>query len=76
MRKLVLWVVIYLLGVLSGGVFYSTTYGANDRSRISVLEAEVSGKNNELSQCRNALEKCASALSPSTPTATPPPSPK
>ena len=37
MRKLILWVVIYLLGVVSGGIFYSTTYGANDRSRICGL---------------------------------------
>lgn len=73
MRQLLLWVVIYLLGVVSGGIFYSTTYGANDRSKISALEAEVSGKNNELSQCRNALEKCASALSPSAPAVAPAP---
>ena len=67
MRRALMWVIIYLLGVVSGAIFYYTTYGANDRGRIAALEAEVSGKNNELSQSRNALEKCASALSPSAP---------
>lgn len=67
MKKLLLWVVIYLVGVVSGVVFNWTTSGAKDRLRIVALEAEVSVKNNEVGQCRNALEKCASALSPSAP---------
>lgn len=67
MKKLLIWIVIYFVGVVSGVVFNWTTSGAKDRGRIAALEAEVTGKNNEVSQCRNALEKCASALSPSAP---------
>ncbi|HET7439766.1 MAG TPA: hypothetical protein VFJ47_00570 [Terriglobales bacterium] len=67
MKKLLLWVVIYLVGVVSGVVINWTTSGAKDRGRIAALESEVSGKTSEVGQCRNALEKCASALSPSAP---------
>ena len=67
MRKLLMWVIIYLLGVVSGVIINYTTYGAKDRARIAALEAELNDKNNQLVQSRNALEKCASALSPSAP---------
>lgn len=68
MRKILIWVVIYLLGAVSGVVYNFTTSGARDRSRIAVLEGELGMKNEKLDKCTSALIE---GLRPNTPSATP-----
>jgi hypothetical protein len=69
MKKILVWVVIYLVGAISGVIYNYTTSGARDRSRIRVLEAEINAQSEKLNKCTDALIE---GIRPSTPTPPPP----
>lgn len=68
MKKILVWIVIYLAGVISGIIYNYTTSGAKDRSRITALESEVNAQNEKLNKCANALIE---GIRPNTPTPSP-----
>jgi hypothetical protein len=69
MKKILVWVVIYLVGAISGVIYNYTTSGARDRSRIRGLEAEINAQSEKLNKCTNALIE---GIRPSTPPPLPP----
>ena len=73
MKRILIWVVIYLLGAVSGVLYNFTTSGAKDRSRIVALENEVNAKNEKLDKCTSALIE---GLRPNTPPPATAPTPK
>jgi hypothetical protein len=70
MRKILVWVVIYLVGAVSGVLYDYTSRGAKDRLRITALEAEVNARNEKLEKCTSALIE---GMHPNTPAAAPAP---
>ena len=73
MKRILFWVVIYLLGAVSGVLYNFTTSGAKDRSRIVALENELSAKNEKLDKCTSSLIE---QTRPNAPPPTPVPTPK
>lgn len=72
MKRILIWVVIYLLGAVSGVLYNLTTSGAKDRSRIVALENELSAKNEKLDKCTSSLiEQTRPNVPPPTPVPTP-----
>jgi hypothetical protein len=71
MKKMLVWIVIYLAGAISGVIYNYTTNGAKDRSRIAALESEVNAQSEKLNKCANALIE---GIHPNAPA--PPPAPK
>ena len=46
---------VYVIGIISGVVFHSSTSGAADRGRIAVLESDLQSRNDKLDKCTDAL---------------------
>ncbi|PYX74473.1 MAG: hypothetical protein DMG72_09955 [Acidobacteria bacterium] len=55
MKKILVFVVVFLLGFISGVLFHHWTGGATDRARISALETELKARNEKLDKCTDAL---------------------
>ncbi|PYX67674.1 MAG: hypothetical protein DMG72_24900 [Acidobacteria bacterium] len=54
MKKILVFVVVFLLGFISG-VLYHHWMGGTDRVRISALETELKARNEKLDKCTDAL---------------------
>jgi hypothetical protein len=46
---------VYIIGGISGVIFYSITSGTADRARITMLESELKSRNDKLDKCTDAL---------------------
>ena len=55
MKKLAIVALVYIIGGISGVIFHSMTWGAEDRVRIAVLESELKTRNDKLDKCTDAL---------------------
>ena len=55
MKRLVILGLVYIVGGVSGVILHSMTSGADDRSRIAVLESELKSRNEKLDKCTDAL---------------------
>jgi len=55
MKRMFIFVLIFVLGGISGIGVYYTTSGAADRARIAALEAELKSKNDKIDKCTDAL---------------------
>jgi len=55
MKKILVFVVVFLLGFISGVLSHYWTGGATDRARISALETELKARNEKLDKCTDAL---------------------
>jgi hypothetical protein len=55
MKRLVIFSLVYIIGGISGVIFRSVTSGAEDRSRIAILESELKSRNDKLDKCTDAL---------------------
>jgi hypothetical protein len=55
MKKLVILVLVYIIGGISGVIVHSLTSGAEDRLRIAALETELKSRNDKLDKCTDAL---------------------
>ena len=55
MKRLIILVLVYIIGGISGVIFHSATSGAADRGRIAVLESELKSRNDKLDKCTDAL---------------------
>jgi len=55
MKKLAIFVIIYVLGGISGITYYHFTGGASYRTRIVALQNELNAKNDKLDKCTTAL---------------------
>jgi hypothetical protein len=55
MKRLVILGLVYIIGGISGVIFRSVTSGAEDRSRIAMLESELKSRNDKLDKCTDAL---------------------
>ena len=55
MKRLAILGLVYIIGGISGVIFQSLTSGAEDRSRIAVLESELTSRNDKLDKCTDAL---------------------
>jgi hypothetical protein len=55
MKKIVMLVLIYVLGGISGIVLQYQTSGAADRARIAAVEDELKARNDKLDRCTDAL---------------------
>jgi hypothetical protein len=55
MKRLVILGLVYIIGGISGVIFRSVTSGAEDRSRIAILESELKSRNDKLDKCTDAL---------------------
>lgn len=69
MKKILIFVLIYILGGISGMVVQYQTSGATDRARIAALEDELKSRNDKLEKCTDAL---INSLHPSGTAAAPP----
>jgi hypothetical protein len=68
MKRIAIFVLIFVLGGISGIVVQYATSGAADRARIAALEGELKSRNDKLDKCTDALIN----LQTSAPHATPP----
>jgi hypothetical protein len=68
MKKVGVYVLIYVLGGLSGILYNYATTGAADRAHIAALEDDVKARTAKLDKCTDALLN----VKPGTPPATPP----
>ena len=64
MKKILLFVVVFLLGFISGVIYHHWTRGATDRVRISALETELKTRNEKLDKCKDALIQGVHANTP------------
>jgi hypothetical protein len=64
MKKILLFVVVFLLGFISGVIYHHWTRGATDRVRISALETELKTRNEKLDKCTDALIQGVHANTP------------
>ena len=55
MKTMLAFVLIFVLGGISGMVLQYTTSGATDRGRIAALEGELKSRNDKLDKCTDAL---------------------
>lgn len=55
MKQIAILVLVYLVGVVSGAVYHSTTTGAADRARIAALDGQLLERNEKLDKCTTAL---------------------
>lgn len=55
MKKMLMFVLIYVLGGISGVVLQYQTSGAADRARMAALEDELKSRNDKLDRCTDAL---------------------
>ena len=55
MKRIVTFVLIFVLGGISGIVVQYATSGATDRARIAALEDELKSRNDKLDKCTDAL---------------------
>ena len=69
MKRLMILGLVYIIGGISGVIFYSVTSGAADRGRIAVLESELNSRNDKLDKCTDAL---INSLHPNAPQTAPP----
>jgi len=66
MKRLIIVALVYIIGGISGVIFYSVTSGAADRGRIAVLESELKSRNDKLDKCTDALINGLHANAPQT----------
>ena len=73
MKKIMILVLVYIIGGISGLIFHSVTSGAADRGRITALEGELKSRNDKLDKCTDALINAVhpNAPQPAAPTTTP-----
>jgi len=64
MKKILVFVVVFLLGFISGALSHHWTGGATDRARISALETELKARNEKLDKCTDALIQAEALASP------------
>ena len=64
MKKALVFVVVFLLGFISGVLYHHWTGGATDRARISALETELKARNEKLDKCTDALIQGLHATTP------------
>ncbi|MGC2193722.1 MAG: hypothetical protein WA628_03535 [Terriglobales bacterium] len=55
MKRIVIFVLIFFLGGVSGIGVQNATSGAADRARIAALEGELKSRNDKLDKCTDAL---------------------
>ena len=55
MKRIGVLVLIYVVGVVSGAVYHSSTAGAADRARIAALDGALKERNEKLEKCTTAL---------------------
>jgi len=55
MKKMLIFVLIYVVGGISGVVVQYRTSGATDRARIAALEDDLKSRNDKLDRCTDAL---------------------
>ena len=55
MRKTLVFIVVFLLGFISGLLSHHWTGGMTDRARITALENELKARNEKLDKCTDAL---------------------
>lgn len=55
MKKALIFLLIYVLGGISGIVLQYQTSGASDRARIAALEDELKWRSDKLDRCTDAL---------------------
>jgi hypothetical protein len=60
---------VYIIGGISGVIFYSLTSGTAHRARIAALESELKSRNDKLDKCTDAL---INGLHPNAPQTAPP----
>ena len=74
MKKIMILVLVYIIGGISGVIFHSATSGAADRGRITALESELQSRNDKLDKCTDALINGLhpNAPQPAAPTTAPP----
>jgi len=66
MKRLIIVALVYIIGGISGVIFYSVTSGAADRGRIAVLESELKSRNDKFDKCTDALINGLHANAPQT----------
>ncbi len=55
MKKLAIFVIIYVFGGISGITYNYFTAGASYRARIVAMQNELNAKNDKLDKCTSAL---------------------
>ncbi len=57
MKRLMILGLVYIIGGISGVIFYSVTSGAADRGRIAVLESELNSSKRQARQVHRRLDQ-------------------
>jgi hypothetical protein len=55
MRKILILVVVYVAGGLSGILYHYATSGAANRAQVAALQSDVKARNEKLEKCTAAL---------------------
>jgi len=55
MKKIVTFLLVFVLGGIAGVVVQYQTSGASDRARIAALEDELKSRSDKLDRCTDAL---------------------
>ena len=55
MKKMLIFLLVFVLGGISGVIVQYRTSGAADRAKITALEDELKARNDRLDKCTDAL---------------------
>jgi len=66
MKRIAIFLLIFVLGGITGIVAQYATFGAANRTRIAALENELKTRNEKLDRCTDALIKGSQTNAPQT----------